>query len=323
MNVFVTLTLNPSLDLSAHVPHVEAGPKLRLEAPSAEPGGGGINVARAGAALGAQVRAVAALGGPSGTRVQELMAGSGVTVVPFDVPGETRICLAVSDQQDHRQFRFVLSGAPWDAASVERLMRCLVDEVRPLGPDPVVVLSGSQPPGVSDTFPQEMIAALTAQVSSARVIVDTSGAALSQLVRHRLVGAHPHVLRMDQGESETLAGAHFATVAASADFAQALAQRGVADAVIVARGSEGSILATRDMRLHCAPPSVEVVSKVGAGDSFTGAFALELARGGDFAQALRLGTAAAASAVTQPGTTLCQAAQTEALARATRLVSVP
>jgi 6-phosphofructokinase 2 len=58
---------------------------------------------------------------------------------------------------------------------------------------------------------------------------------------------------------------------------------------------------------------VKVVSKVGAGDSFVGAFTYALARGDSLPDCLRLGVAAASSAVTTEATRLCDRAMTEAL----------
>lgn len=315
----ITLTLNPSLDLSARVDHVTSGPKLRLEDPSAEPGGGGINVARAVAALGAQVRAIAPLGGAAGRRFQQLMQGNGVTLVPFELNGDTRQCFAVTDLQDDAQYRFVLPGAPWPSDLTSRILAQTCEDALDIGPGAVVVLSGSQPPGLDDSFPQDLARAMP----QSRLIIDTSGAALDRIARHPEADARPHVLRMDQVESEALAGAHLTHVAASADFAQALARRGVADCVVVARGAEGSVMATLDQRLHCAPPVVEVASKVGAGDSFTGAFALALAQHATLQTALIHGTAAAASAVTRPGTELCTPADMTRFIPLCQVVEVP
>ena len=52
MTKILTVTLNPALDVSSAADRVTPGPKIRLDPPLAEPGGGGINVARAAAKLG-------------------------------------------------------------------------------------------------------------------------------------------------------------------------------------------------------------------------------------------------------------------------------
>lgn len=302
MTDLLTITLNPTLDLSAATGQVIPGPKLRLDEPVAEPGGGGINVARAALAMGGQARAVAALGGATGVRIRHLIEAAGVPLAQFRLPEESRESLAVTERSTGLQYRFVMPGPRWTQAMVDELLSRLGDDVRRMGPGAVVVLSGSQPPGVGPDFPQ----ALAGRILRARLIVDTSGEALHRLVTAPLTTAKPHVLRLDHDESQDLAGTVLADPRASLDYAQGLVRAGVADCVVLARGAEGSVLATLGERLHCTPPVVPVVSRVGAGDSFVAGFALALARGQSMAEALALGTAAAAAAVTTPGTELCR-----------------
>ncbi|MBK5928789.1 PfkB family carbohydrate kinase, partial [Rhodobaculum claviforme] len=140
----------------------------------------------------------------------------------------------------------------------------------------------------------------------------------------------PAVLRMDDAEAEGVAGRTLPAPADTADFAAALVARGVARTVVIARGADGNVLVRDGLRLHCRPPRVEVLSKVGAGDSFMGAFTLEIAggadgesaQGPDWAQALRRGTAAAAAAVMTPGTELCSRADTDRLAPECHLTEI-
>lgn len=312
MSDLLTITLNPALDLSSAVDRVVPGPKLRLDAPRAEPGGGGINVARAVAILGGAPRAIAALGGVAGAQVAALLQDSGVSLARLDIPGETRQSLAVTDRSDGAQYRLQFPGPVWAPAMEAAMADLIVAEAAAIGPGAVTVLSGSQPPGMAPDFPQRLIRRLG---PGARVIVDTSGPAMDRLVAAPEPGAAPRVLRMDQAEAEGQAGHPLPDRAASLAFARGLVARGVADCVIVALGAEGSVLATADGAWHARPPHVEVASKVGAGDSFTGAFALALARGQGWDTALRAGTAAAAAAVMTPGTELCRAADADAIER--------
>lgn len=314
----VTITLNPSLDLSADSGPVVPGPKLRLGDPTIEPGGGGINVARAAVILGGRARAVAALGGMTGAKVAALLEASGVSVAVFQLDSDTRQSLSVTERDTGKQFRFILPGPNWTTAQSGELLTRVADDVRRMGPEALVVLSGSQPPGVPDTFAADLVQT----VPQARVIVDTSGPALMRLVHHPVVGAAPYVLRMDQGESEDLAGKTLPTPADSLDFAQSLIARGVAEVVILARGAAGSVLATRSERWHCIPPPVSVSSTTGAGDSFMGGFTLTLARGEGLPEALRIGTAAAAAAVMTPGSALCRAKDVQQLAKDCRFSTV-
>ncbi|WP_417601895.1 1-phosphofructokinase family hexose kinase [Pararhodobacter oceanensis] len=319
MSEILTVTLNPCLDLSAATPQVSAGPKLRLQDPREEPGGGGINVARAIAALGGQATAAAALGGVTGARVMKLLEPSGVTVARFRIEGETRQSLAVTEDETGAQYRFVMPGPLWSADLAAAFLTRVREESQRIGAGAVVVLSGSQPQGVPDDFAQE----LARQVAPSRLIVDTSGSALSYLVAHPDPQQPLFALRMDLRESEALAGRALDRVSNSLDFAQTLVRGGVAQVVILARGAEGSVLASKTLRLHCAPPDVPVASKVGAGDSFTGGFALALAQGADLAEALRTGTAAASAAVMTPGSGLCRAEDVARLSADCQIHTLP
>lgn len=310
MSNILTVTLNPALDVSADAPEVLAGPKLRLGQPVFEPGGGGINVARAIHILGGQPRALAALGGVTGARIKALMIECGLDAISVQIPGETRQSLSVTDLRDGGQYRFVLPGPAWDTA----LEAAMLDAVETHAPAAGwVVLSGSQPPGVAADFPSRLRQRL--QPAAARLLVDTSGPALDRLVRAPLPGQSPFCLRMDQGEADQQAGHPLASVAESLAYASALVARGVAQLVVLARGADGSVLAGEGVRLHCRPPVVAVKSKTGAGDSFTGAFVLALARGDAPGDALRLATAAAAAAVMTGSSELCRREDTERLAR--------
>jgi 6-phosphofructokinase 2 len=303
MQPILTITLNPALDLAGAVPHVVAGPKLRVTGLTVEPGGGGINVARVIHRLDGAVTALAALAGPAGARIAALLKSEGVTTHAIDAPGDTRQSFAVTDESDGEQYRFVLPGPDWDVDDERRALEAIVAAAPD---DGWVVLSGSQPPGVAADFPQRLVQALARR--GARLIVDTSGDALERLIRRPEPAARPAVLRMDHREAEALAGGKLGEAGESLELAGTLVARGVADTVVLARGADGSVLAARDLRLHATPPGVEVHSAVGAGDSFTGAFALALARGAGAEEALRQGTAAAAAAVITPATELCHAA---------------
>jgi 6-phosphofructokinase 2 len=315
MPAILTVTLNPTVDLSTSAPEVVPGLKLRCTAPQVDPGGGGINVSRAIKLLGGRSTALVAIGGASGARLLELLTQEGIATIGFQGPGETRLSLSVTDAGTMDQYRFVLPGPDWSEKDVDRAIDTL-DQAT--GSDTLVVLSGSQPPGVAKNFP----AILAEHVSerAARLIVDTSGPALVNLVEapHAAI----HVLRMDGEEAEELAGRPLPRPEDSADFAAGLVSQGVASIVIVARGADGSVLAAEAGRWHAVGAPVKVVSKVGAGDSFVGAFTLALSRGEPLPDCLRFGVAAASSAVTTEATRLCDRKMTEALMAECRVRAV-
>lgn len=310
----VTVTLNPALDLSAPVLRVVPGPKLRTGPVIAEPGGGGINVARVVAALGGRALALACLGGSTGDRLAALLADvPGLTLAALPSPGETRESLTVDEGDSGAQFRFVLPGPDYPPDATAPLLDAIAARV-PGGA--LVVLSGSQPPGLPDDLPRLLAQALPA---GARLIVDTSGPPLAGLIARPDPALRPAVLRLDAAEAEAHAGTPLPDAADSAALAARWVAQGVAETVILARGAEGSVMVGPGGAWLCVPPRVTEVSKVGAGDSFVAGLTLGLARGDSADQALTLAVAAAAAAVTTPGTQLCRAADVAALRPACRL----
>ena len=58
MPVIITITFSPCIDKSTSVPALIAEKKLKCTSPKLEPGGGGINVARAIKKLGGEATAI-------------------------------------------------------------------------------------------------------------------------------------------------------------------------------------------------------------------------------------------------------------------------
>ena len=308
MTPILTVTLNPALDLATSAEAVRPGPKLRCDEPRADPGGGGINVSRMIQRLGGQERAFVALGGATGVRLSGLLEREGIDFVPFPGPGETRESLSVSDRATGGQYRFVMPGPHWTKIRGEAATRAVVREA---GAGALVVLSGSLPPGLGHDLPATLAARLARH--GGRLVLDTSGAALA----HAAASQQPaFVLRMDEHEAAALAGSRLKTRGDTADFAEALVRGGAAEVVVIARGADGSVMATRDARWFAKAADVPVRSKVGAGDSFLAAFTLALARGRTLSRGLQEGMAAASAAVMTEATELARASDVRRLVAA-------
>lgn len=300
MKDILTLTLNPALDLATSVPQVVPDRKLRCGPETAEPGGGGVNVARAVTQLGGSARAMVALAGPNGDALERLLQARGLEILRIDAPGETRRSFAVTETETGAQFRFVLPGPVWSRAQLDAALDRLAEEA---AQDGIVVLSGSMPPGADTTFCTRACETLG---TGRFVVIDTSGPQLEALARAPRPA--PAVLRMDSHEAQALSGEALATRADSAAFAGKLRMAGAAATVIIARGKDGSVMADAQGLWHVTAANDTVVSAIGAGDSFVGGFCLGIAQGQSAPEALRMGAAAAAAAVMSPGTELCHRA---------------
>jgi len=303
----LTITLNPTVDLATRADTVTPGPKLRCNVPLIQAGGGGVNVARTIVSLGGRCAVFMAVGGPTGDHLHALMRRiEGLVLHCFEIEqGETRQSMAVTDCASGAQYRFVMPGPRWLPEEAARA----IERLRQLAPARgLVVLSGSQPPGLDAGFAGQLAGALP---TTCQLVVDTSGAPLAHLVADP--GPGIALLRMDHLEAEDLAGRPLPGPAESADFAASLVARGVARMVVLAHGKEGSVLVSAYSQLFCAAPPVPVVSKIGAGDSFVGAMVHAMARGAPPEACLRAGTAAACATVMSGPSDLCQRSDVDSL----------
>lgn len=270
--------------------------KLRCGAESREPGGGGINVARVADRLGGTVRAVALTGGPTGRQLTELAEAEGLEVVPVEVGGETRLSFSVIESTTGRQFRFVLPGPTVDDSIVGVLL-ALLTGMDDGSSRPVLVISGSCPPGMSAGALRELIDGL----HFADVVVDTSGPPLIEAARSRALMIKPNV--------RELAGIVGRPLVEPPDIATAAADllsHSPLRAVLVSLGKDGALLIESDRPpVRLGAPTVQLVSAVGAGDSLVGGLAVGLADGDDLVTASARGVAAGAAAVLTEGSGLC------------------
>jgi 6-phosphofructokinase 2 len=291
----VTLTLNPAVDKISSVQQVVAERKLRCGEPRFDPGGGGLNVARAIRTLGGQATAYWTCGGPMGQLLTERLDADGLSHRPIPVEAMTRENLIVLEQSTGHQFRFGMPGARLTPEEIERCLRTL----RELDPPPdFLVLSGSLPPGVPDDF-----YARAAEQSPAhcRVILDTSGPPLRQGIEGGAYLIKPNVRELSElAEKELLEDADIRHVARDLIASSKL------QVVVTSLGSAGVVLVTERHYENIRAPTVKVRSKVGAGDSTVAGIVLGLAQEKDIRDAVRLGVAAGSAAVMTEGTELCR-----------------
>ncbi len=99
MASILTLTLNPTIDVSTSVAHVEPVHKLRCGAVRRDPGGGGINVARVVRRMGSDVVAVYPAGGLIGALLRKLTDGEGVQSRTIAIAEETREDFTVVEEE--------------------------------------------------------------------------------------------------------------------------------------------------------------------------------------------------------------------------------
>ncbi len=300
----VTVTMNPAVDKSTHVERVAPEQKLACRPPRFDPGGGGINVARAITKLGGRALALYLAGGATGKMLQDLLESEGVEQIALPIQGRTRTNLTVLDETSGQQFRFGMPGPIVDKNEWTRLL----DTVRTLEPAPrYLVASGSLPRGVPADFFAQL--AVIASERNVRFILDTRGEAL----RRAVSGGKIFLIKPNAREIGLLAEQSIHSEEDQEEAAQQLVTDGKCEVVFVSLGAAGALIVTKDQFLRIRAPSVQVESKIGAGDSTVGGLVLALTRGFTLVEAARYGVAAGAAAVMSPGTQLCRREDAERL----------
>lgn len=303
MPEIVTLTINPAIDIFVNVDHVEPTRKIRCSAPKRDPGGGGINVARVAHRLGGDVAAIYPTGGALGKLLQRLLEREGIASLVTPSHVETRENFTAYEKDTGVQYSFVLPGSRLHEAE----WRACLDKLAALPSSPqFVVASGSVPPGVPDDFFAQAVR--HAKTMGAKSVIDTSRGALAAVLEEGVTLIKPNLMELSEYVRAPLDNDHERVAAC-----RRLAAGGRAEAVALTLGDQGALLVTATKAWRAQPLAVEVVSTVGAGDSFLGGMVATLAAGKSIEQAFRVAVAAGAAAVMSPGTELSHEADVKRL----------
>ena len=294
MTDIVTLTINPSVDVSTSVGKVVPVRKLRCSAAQRHPGGGGINVARVVTRLGADVKALYPTGGATGQLLRRLMDHEGISSLAVSVSEETRDDFTVFEEATRQQYRFVLPGPRLSEPEWRAALAALASLE---GQPEFVVASGSLPPGVPADFYKRT--ARIAKERGAKLVLDTSGAPLQAALEEGV-----YLFKPNLHELTDLVGAPLEDQDARVTACRRIVQAARAEVVALTLAEQGALLVTRERVWRAQPLPIEPVSAVGAGDSFLGAMVWSLACGHGMEEAFRYGMAAGSAALLTPGTEL-------------------
>ncbi len=290
--MIVTLTPNPSLDRTLQIETLHRGEVHRATDSRVDPGGKGVNVSRALARNGLATTAVLPLGGPDGDRLAELLDGLGIGVRAVPVAGGVRsnITLAEPDGVTTKL------NEPGPILS-EAEQKALVDAVLALaGPGTWVVGSGSLPGGLPPTFYADLV--VRVRPAGARVVVDTSGAAMAALLGSDR--APPDLVKPNREELAEAVGRPLRTLGDVARAARELRDRGI-DTVLASLGADGAVLVTDAATLHGEARIAAPVSTVGAGDAALAGYLSRAADGEPPRECLAAALAWGSAATALPG----------------------
>ncbi|MFI7680727.1 1-phosphofructokinase [Actinophytocola sp. NPDC049390] len=279
--MILTLTLNPSLDRTIEVPELVRGALVRASGTRLDPGGKGVNVARALAAHQLPTCAVVPRGGPEGRQLCELLTEEGIDVCAVPVTGHTRSNVSLVEP-DGAVTKINEPGGELGQDDLERIVKAVLDTAVTAD---WVVASGSLPPGVPDTFYRDLGARLTER--GVRFVVDTSGPALTEAL-----AAAPALVKPNREELAESVGFEIATLGDAVRAAQVLRDKG-ARTVLASLGADGAVLVDEQGVRYGESPVDRGRSAVGAGDAMLAGYLAGGVTGRDaLVEALSWGAAA-------------------------------
>ncbi len=310
--MIATITLNPSLDEHIMVPGLVVEEANRWVRRYRYAGGKGIDVSRAVYEMGGITVAYGFVGGLDGRALEILLDEEGVLFSFTPIKEETRANLIITDAKTLQQTRI---DAPGPRISKRELERLLI-KLRQIRPSPdLKVVGGSVPPGVPVNIYYDII--MDARERGVRTVLDAEGQWLAEGLK-----AKPYLIKPNVHEIEMLLGRELPTEEAITEAALDLVKVGI-EVVVISRGKEGIIAATKGGVFKAVSPSVKVRSAVGAGDCTVAGLALKLAYGEPLIEACRLAVAMGTACVLTTGTELCHKADVERLLSQIKVWEMP
>ena len=302
----LTVTLNPTIDVSTSVRQLINHHKLRCDTALEQVGGGGINVGQVLHSLGSSVELFWPSGRWRGQQIRQRLESDGLNSLTVDIEEENRQCFTVFETDTKHEYRFVLPGPTLSRAEEQTCLQTILQHL----PDQYLVLSGSLPPGLEPDFYAQVIRGAKQIQPNLRIVVDTSGAPL----RHAL-DEGVFLFKPSREEFCDVTQHPAKDPIDCVKACRTLITQGQTAFVALTLGAEGSLLVSATNAWRVAPLQVEVSSTVGAGDSYVGGFLHALAQGLGPEQASRVATACAASALQTQGKLAFDPQQIVALAK--------
>ena len=254
-----TVTFNPAIDYVVHFDRLVPGEINRNQSEEFQFGGKGINVSNVLRTLGFDTVALGFVAGFIGEGFEKGLAEMGLKTDLIHVKeGMTRINVKVKAAEE--------------------------TEINGIGPDDVLVLSGSIPkclPG--DTY-ERIMARLDGR--NIPIAVDATRDLLVNVLKY-----HPVLIKPNNHELGEIFGKVLQTDEEIADCARKLQEMGGRN-ILVSMAGAGALLLDEAGQVHrIGCPKGKVLNSVGAGDSMVAGFLAGWLRTGDYGYALKLGTA--------------------------------
>ena len=273
--MILTVTLNPSIDISYPLETLHLDTVNRVDKVSKTAGGKGLNVTRVLAEIGDPVSATGLIGGSTGQFILDHLDQE-IGKEFFEIQGETRNCIAILHEGQQTE---ILEKGP---SVSEEEGQAFLAHFEALLPDvAVVAISGSLPAGLPVDYYVKLVE--RAKKAGKPVVLDCSGVSLEKALAAPI---KPTVIKPNNEELSQLLGYE---VTKDLDQLKEVLQsnlfKGI-DWVIVSLGADGAVAKHGDVFYKVDIPKIEVVNPVGSGDSTVAGISAALSSGKDDAALL-------------------------------------
>ncbi|HEL0421781.1 TPA: tagatose-6-phosphate kinase [Streptococcus equi subsp. zooepidemicus] len=269
--MILTVTLNPSIDISYPLNRLTLDTVNRVDRTTKTAGGKGLNVTRVLAEAGQSVMATGFIGGKLGDFVIHQLQEQGISNQFFKIKGETRNCIAVLHEGMQTE---ILEAGPYiDMDEAEGFLNHMSIIAKQFD---VLTFSGSLPKGLAAHYYQDLIT--MARAYGSKVVLDCSGAPLKAVLAGK---DKPTVIKPNLEELEDLIGQ---PVTLDEERLISLLSQPLFEGIewiIVSLGAQGAFAKHHNRFYRVTIPKIEVVNPVGSGDATVAGIAWALAEGDD------------------------------------------
>jgi len=291
--MILTVTLNPSLDRVVWVDQLTRDDSIRVLKEEYYAGGKGIDASRVVKTLGGETTATGFLGSFNGLKLEGLLINEGVTCEFIKVANETRsnVIIFTEKSQDH----IALNSKGPEVTSYD--IATLFNKITNLTHKPsFVLLGGSLPRNVTPSIYGQLIHSLKSQ--GVKVALDADNEPLKLGIKEQ-----PTLIKPNSHEFARLVGQSCESEQEIIQAGQQFLKQGI-DIIIVSRGAQGLVVFDKNEAYQVTPPSIQVQSTIGSGDSTLAAFMLGVEQAKPLDQCAIMGAAAGAATAMSAGVEL-------------------
>ena len=274
-----TVTFNPALDYVVRMDALALGQVNRTVSEDVQLGGKGINVSWVLRELGHENVALGFVAGFTGKAIEDGLAAKGVATDFIHLPaGLTRINVKLKAGEETE---INGKGPDISAEALEELFH----KLDALGEGDVLVLAGSIPA----SMPSDVYESILARLEGKKVLcaVDATRDLLVNVLKYK-----PFLIKPNNHELGEIFGRVLNTDEEIRECAEKLQKQGARN-VLVSMAGDGAMLLDENGGCHrLTAYKGKVKNSVGAGDSMVAGFLAGYLDTGDYAHALRVGSAA-------------------------------